>query len=492
MTRTIALIAALALAMPTVAQPTKPLFGRHKAKAAAVAPATVPPPGPLAIVVPPTPSAPPAMLAPPPPATVAIAAGPIGLAQVRAAYVYALPLYEMMLARHRQFTGLAAAGVDPTNFLYARTALLDAKARAVTMPNNDTLYASAWLDLASGPVILDAPAIPSRYHSAALMDVFTNNVAVVGTRTGSKGGRYLIAGPGWNGEAPPRTTLLRSPSNDAWLLIRVLVNGPADLPAATGLTRGFSLEIPQPHTAPVPVKAVPTSVPDAANFLAVVGEALARNPLSPAQAMRPELAALGISAPLPAETLALWDKALPKLRAETSGGMVDNGTTVDGWTYPGNSIGNYGDSDDLARARVALGGLAALPRTEAMYLTAAGDKAGAPLTGAKAYTVHLPANLPVGAFWSLTMYEAEASGRLFFVDAPRFLVGDRTPDLRAERDGSYDIFVQPKPPSGERVVNWLPAPKGKFVVVFRAYLPKEPLLDGSFRLPPVEVTEVIP
>jgi hypothetical protein len=143
---------------------------------------------------------------------------------------------------------------------------------------------------------------------------------------------------------------------------------------------------------------------------------------------------------------------------------------------------------------VALGGLAALPRNEAMYLTARADKDGTPLTGAKAYRVRLPARMPVGAFWSLTMYQQDADGRLFFVpnELNRFAVGDRSPQLRADRDGSYEIFVQNAMPQGERVVNWLPAPKGKFVLVYRAYLPRAPMLDGSFRLPPVVADEVIP
>jgi hypothetical protein len=71
-------------------------------------------------------------------------------------------------------------------------------------------------------------------------------------------------------------------------------------------------------------------------------------------------------------------------------------------------------------------------------------------------------------------------------------VGDRSPQLRSNRDGSYEIFVQANKPSGERVVNWLPAPKGKFVLVFRGYLPRAPFLDGSFRLPPVVASETIP
>ncbi len=406
----------------------------------------------------------------------------------------------MMRTRYLQVSKAESFGAPGVNHLYARTTLADAATRDVTTPNNDTLYSSAWLDLAGGPVILDVPAIPGRYNSAALMDLFTNNVAIVGTRSGGKGGRYLIAGPGWTGTPPPQTTVLRSPTNDAWLLVRVLVNGPDDLASATGLIRGFSLDVPPENAKPVPVTAVPVSEPKAATFLAVVDEALGRNPL-PARART--LADAGIvpltgdAAAAPAVSPALaarWDAALPRLRSEIKGGLVAAGTVIDGWAYPGEGIGRYGDSDDAARARVALGGLGALPRTEAVYLTATSDQAGAPLTGGHAYTVHLPPHLPVGAFWSLTMYSQDAGGRLFFVDTPskRFAVNDRTPELRAERDGSYDIFVQPVAPSGERVVNWLPSPKGKFILIFRAYLPGPAFLDGSFHLPPVEPTETIP
>jgi hypothetical protein len=494
------LLLACALSVPALAQEHTPLFGKHKPKSAVQRVAPVKPAAAPAPVVPAAPPVAAELPAPPPAAVAAVPAGPIGVVQLRAAYASALPVYEMMRTRHLQVSKAESMGAPGVNRLYARTVLADSATKDVTTPNNDTLYSSAWLDLAGGPVILDAPALPKRYHSAALMSLFTDNVAIVGTRTGGKGGRYLIAGPGWNGTAPANTTVLRSPTNDAWLLVRVLVDGPDDLTAATGLIRGFTLDVPAGHAAPVAVKAVPASVPDAATLIAVVDEALARNPLSPATLARPELATLGITAAgidpasIAPETMALWVKSLPALRAEIKGGLMAAGTEIDGWSYPGPGIGNYGDSNDADRARVALGGLGALPRTEAIYLTAAKDKGGTPLTGAKAYTVHLPGKLPVGAFWSLTMYRQDAGGRLFFVDTPskRYAVSDRTPDLRAERDGGYDIFVQPKAPSGERVVNWLPSPKGPFRMIFRAYLPKPEFLDGSFKLPPVEATEVIP
>jgi hypothetical protein len=71
-------------------------------------------------------------------------------------------------------------------------------------------------------------------------------------------------------------------------------------------------------------------------------------------------------------------------------------------------------------------------------------------------------------------------------------VGDRSQHLRPNPDGSIELFIQNGKPSGERVVNWLPAPKGPFVLMFRAYLPGAGLLDGSVRLPPVTEDEIIP
>ena len=237
---------------------------------------------------------------------------------------------------------------------------------------------------------------------------------------------------------------------------------------------------------------MPTTTPDAKTFLAVVNEALARS--APANNPVSDLSREWLDwEHLTVQKQKLLTMALPALRAELKGGMAKVGATVEGWSYPGPGIGNFGD-DDAGRAAVALGGLAALPRQEAVYLTAVADKDGAALDGGKAYVMHVPPRPPVGAFWSLTMYQVEPDGRLFFFDNPmnRYALGSGTRSLHYERDGGLDIFVQGGKPSGERVVNWLPAPPGKFRLVWRAYLPRVELLDGSFRLPPVVVSEAVP
>ena len=419
------------------------------------------------------------------------------IAELRAAFRFAFPIYEVMRTRDFLLARARAAGIpNAVNLVLPRLTLADATSREVTTPNNDTLYGSTWLDLAAGPVILTVPSLPGRYNSAALMSLTTDNTAILGTRTGGQGGRYALVGTGYTGTAPEGTTLVRSATNDAWLLIRVLVNGPKDVENAGKALGGFTIDLPEGRGIPVPTIAPAPAKPTAAQFVAAVGEALTRSADAPALTARfAPHAGLGIGtgwdALSPAQK-SLWTKSLPALMAELKPGLASASDLVTGWSYSHQGIGDVGADDNL-RAYIALGGLGALPRTEAMYLTATTDASGAPLTGSKAYTVTLPPRLPVGAFWSLTMYAQEPDGRQFFVPNAlnRFAIGDRSPEMRANRDGSFDIFIQPTSPSGERVVNWLPAPKGKFIIVFRAYLPKAELLDGSFRLPPVAVSEVI-
>ena len=44
------------------------------------------------------------------------------------------------------------------------------------------------------------------------------------------GGTYLIAGPDWNGQVPEGMTKIWTPTNLAWLVNRIVVKGPADVP----------------------------------------------------------------------------------------------------------------------------------------------------------------------------------------------------------------------------------------------------------------------
>jgi hypothetical protein len=96
------------------------------------------------------------------------------------------------------------------------------------------------------------------------------------------------------------------------------------------------------------------------------------------------------------------------------------------------------------------------------------------LDGSHKYTLHfnadeIPPTLPNG-FWSMTMYGADF--QLVKKTINRFSIGDRTPDLTKNPDGSIDIYIQNQK-SAEHASNWLPAPaSGQFRLTTGSTYPK--------------------
>ena len=65
----------------------------------------------------------------------------------------------------------------------------------------------------------------------------------------------------------------------------------------------------------------------------------------------------------------------------------------------------------------------------------------------------------------------------------RYSIGDRTPGLRRDPEGSLTIVIQHDQPADAR--NWLPAPAAPFRPLLRLYQPQAAILDGTCRIPPV-------
>nr|WP_295111141.1 DUF1254 domain-containing protein [uncultured Caulobacter sp.] len=392
----------------------------------------------------------------------------------RDAFLYALPLIEMATTRARL---LKAPGAAINKISHTRT-LSDHNARWVTTPNNDTLYSSAFLDLTKGPVTLTIPALGERYYSAAVMDMFTNNNVVLGARTiGGKGGTFTLVGPG-QASSGPNPTRIATPH--AWLLVRTLVNGETDLDAAHKAQDGFVVKAP----AGGPVAAYANRDAKPADYFATARSLLAIDPPPPTDLKILARTAAFLGAGLYDEAAAAAGVEQARMITIFAKGRQ---TFVGGWSYPRPNLGDYGQ-DYLYRGIVALQGLGALPVAEAMYMKAAGDDGAGNFTGDGLYRLSMPAQIPLDGFWSLSMYEAMPDGQFFFTDNPikRYTIGDRTPGLKRNADGSLDIWIGRTDPGGDRSANWLPAPKsGPFALYLRAYLPRAELLGGAFRFPAV-------
>lgn len=404
------------------------------------------------------------------------------------AYLYTVPLVIMEMTRKRRLKNGA------NRFDHARK-LLNHRSRFVTTPNNDTLYSDAWLDLSRGPVTITVPPTGERYFSLAFMDMYTNNFTILGTRTsGGNGGIYTIVGP--EGAAPNgMKNTVRAPTPRVWALARILVDGEADLPAARAVQDGLFVHDGAHPDDVAPGEPTPRDA-DWKHYLAAANRLLRRErpPVTDGR-MLEEIAPLNIG---PDQNFDADAFSLEEARAISAGVEAaqdylvkiqgSRGKVTRGWTYPHHRNGDFGEHYPL-RAVVAVGGLGALPEEEAVYMRADGDQEGGLFDGNGDYVLHFDADQmpPLDSFWSLTLYEAMDDGQYFFADTPlqRYAIGDRSPGLAFNDDGSLDIWIGASNPGGAKESNWLPSPAARFALIFRGYIPRASLLAGEYRLPPV-------
>ena len=156
-----------------------------------------------------------------------------------------------------------------------------------------------------------------------------------------------------------------------------------------------------------------------------------------------------------------------------------------GWLFT-TKTGLYG-TDYRQRALVTAIGLGANRAEDTVYPVSDGPDLFQKFDGAKKYVMHFKKGLqpPVNGFWSLTMYDAN----YFFVPnrLNRYTLSPRD-DLKANPDGSVDLYIQHESPGAENEANWLPAPADRFILMLRMYWPKEKspsLLNGTWSIPRV-------
>ncbi len=391
-----------------------------------------------------------------------------------------------MRAHAAEFAPSAGGGDGINAFIHYRDLATPAE-RLVTSPNVNTLYSLAFVDLGNGPATVTLPATGERYFSLQLMDMYTNSFAVLGTRTiGSDGDAFMLVGPR---DAAPAGAI-RAPTPWIWALVRVGVNGPEEMEIVHKIQDGIALKAS-------PARSLGSFAQRQSawgEYFSSASALLMENPpLAGDEAVINRMAPLGLGPSRsfdPAKFAAGEAQEIEAGIADAKSLLAAPGTEkpMNGWRYPRADLGDFGQNY-LFRARVAVGGLGALPRHEAMYLRAVAPS-GRPRFGDGAWRLNFPPGQlpPVDAFWSLTMYEATAQGQFFLTENPlrRYAIGDRTKGLRRNADGSLDIWIARQDPGGGRTENWLPAPAtGPYMMTMRAYLPKPALLTGAYLLPPI-------
>ena len=420
-------------------------------------------------------------------------------ALAKEAYVYAYaPVY--MERQRRNMVSVDADQGDgraPDNSFGNVRALGSPALKTIVMPNNDTLYSSAWIDLSKGPFLLEVPPMGERYFTFQMMDAFSNTFDYVGTlATGAQGGKFLLAPPAWKGEKPAGVDkVFVGPTNRIWIAARFGVRGDADVAGAHKAQDSIRLtDLNGKPFAGTNPGFKPLAAPETwstEQFFTVFGDLLKDTPTPPAaQPLVARLSTIGLSpktgytpASLSKETLAAIDAGAKDGFAAIQAAKL--GDSANGWDFSMKN-GRFGE-DYLVRSAIAFRSLAGNAPEEAIYFNADKDVSGQPLDGANRYTMRFEKGQlpPVDGFWSLTMYDGKT---FFMVENPkkRYSIGSQTPGLAFAPDGSLTIYIQHESPGPGREANWLPAPAGAFDVHLRTYVPQKALLAGTYKLPPVE------
>jgi len=438
------------------------------------------------------------------------------LALATEAYVYAYPLVTMEVTRRIMTNVAGPEGTRaPMGQLVRARTYPNASFRDVTAPNADTLYTTAWIDVSREPWVLSLPDMKGRYFLFPMLDGWTNVFQDPGKRTtGTKAQKYAITGPGWSGTLPAGVTEYKSPTGLVWILGRIYSSGtPDDYKAVHALQDQVSV-VPLSSYGksykPEPGKVDPaidmkTAVRDQVNamdgaaYFKLFAELLKTNP--PAAEDAPMVAKLAKIGVIPGQEFdaAKLDPAVakgiagaPKPAQDLIMGWLKAGIAAgdlkleNGWLFT-TKTGLYGTSY-LQRALITAIGLGANRPQDAVYPTSEGPDIIKKYSGEKKYVMRFEKGQlpPVDGFWSLTMYNAQ----YFFVDNPlnRYTLSQRN-KLKANADGSINLYIQHESPGRDKESNWLPAPKDQFILMMRLYWPKEnppSILDGTWKIPEVK------
>ena len=110
------------------------------------------------------------------------------------------------------------------------------------------------------------------------------------------------------------------------------------------------------------------------------------------------------------------------------------------------------------------------------------DAHGDILDGGKTYRLHDDPDVPAKNFWSVDVYDTQTRSLLQVSSTIWPALASNSGKLKANVDGSYDLYFGPKAPEGQDS-NWVETIPGKsWFPLFRAYGPLESWFDQSWKL----------
>ena len=370
--------------------------------------------------------------------------------------------------------------------------------------NDDTLYASSFLDLTAEPVILTIPTTTATY-SILVLDPY-GNIFQTGLQPQTPG-VYALTGPGFSGTLPEGVTPIAMPLNFLTVIFRAdkfSSTGENQIDEATAFRASLKMQTLNEYLND-PSGGATRIFPEIAfvvSFKATADKLIAQAPIAFLRQLQKAVAAPSTPpfSPFEQELSNRFDSLFGNgdtQRSEFSAGaktahdlILDRYLTHTGptnWIHFTN-IGNWG-SHVIERSSITEFIQFGNGISTAAYYHAFSNGAGRPLDGSnlRGYVLTFPAGqLPEAKrFWSLTAYTPEAI-ELVHNPADKYLVASYTPGLQHNSDGSLSIYIATLHPAGVPIANWLPIPHRPFNIMLRVYGPEGDVADNTYVPPSIQ------
>ena len=360
--------------------------------------------------------------------------------------------------------------------------------------NVDTVYASAFLDLTAGPLILTIPSTVVKY-SILTLDPYGDIFPVLQPQApGAPGVVYALTGPGFSGTLPPGVIPVAMPLNAMNLIFRADKFSPApDSVDQTDQANTFRNQLQLQTLSDYlsnPSGGATKLLPEsnfAFPFKLTADELIARTPILFLRTLQLAVASPRTPPLSPFEQAlssrfdALFGNGVAQRAEFGAGAQLAHALIVNRYlthTVPTNwvhfnNIGCWdGGTQVIDRSAITEFCQYCNDISAAAYYHAFKDVAGRPLDGSNpnGYVLTFRKDqLPQATrFWSLTAYTPETI-ELIPNPAQKYVVAGYTPGLQSNPDGSVSIYMTTVQPPGVPSANWLPIWSRRFNVMLRIY-----------------------